>query len=100
MTGREKIEATFSPQAPPAVSAIICYEGIYIRDHWHQVASSPWRHREEPDIEPPHLDASAAHSAAAAVTVVGIYQGRHYYSQPTRHCCWAVRPPKVRAPNP
>lgn len=51
MRGREKIEAAFSPEGTPEIPAVICYEGIYIRDHWAQLTSSPWWHQYVPDVE-------------------------------------------------
>ena len=51
MTGREKIEAAFSKDGTGEIPAVICYEGIYIRDHWDELTSYPWWYREVPDIE-------------------------------------------------
>jgi hypothetical protein len=51
MTGRQKIEAAMSRQGTPEIPAVICYEGIYIRDHWRQLTSHPWWQRVSPDIE-------------------------------------------------
>ena len=51
MTGREKIEAAFSKQGANEIAAVMCYEGIYIRDHWKELTTSPWWHINEPDIE-------------------------------------------------
>ena len=51
MTGREKIEAAFSKQGTNEIAAVMCYEGIYIRDHWKELTTSPWWHINEPDIE-------------------------------------------------
>lgn len=51
MTGRQKIEAAFSPQGTPEVAAVICYEGIYIRDHWSQLTDHPWWYQFAPDLE-------------------------------------------------
>jgi uroporphyrinogen-III decarboxylase len=42
MTGRQKIEAAFSRAGAPEIPAVICYEGICVRDHWDQVTSCPW----------------------------------------------------------
>ena len=42
MTGREKIEAAFSEAGSPGVPAVVCYEGIYIRDRWDDLTSEPW----------------------------------------------------------
>jgi hypothetical protein len=30
---------------------VICYEGIFARDHWRQLTAHPWWYREAPDIE-------------------------------------------------
>ena len=51
MTGREKIEAAFSLDGAPEFAAVICYEGIYIRDCWEQLTSCPWWYRHVPDLE-------------------------------------------------
>ena len=50
MTGREKIEAAFSQDGTPEIPVVICYEDIYIRDHWDQISSCPWWYRAAPDI--------------------------------------------------
>lgn len=51
MTGREKMEAAFSRDGTPQIPAVICYEGIYIRDRWHELSSFPWWRREDVDLE-------------------------------------------------
>ena len=51
MTGREKIKAAFSREGTAEIAAVICYEGIYIRDHWPQFEAGPWWLQEAPDIE-------------------------------------------------
>ena len=51
MTGREKIEAAFSQDGTPEIPAVICYEGIYIRDHWDKISPYPWWYRAAPDVE-------------------------------------------------
>ena len=51
MTGRQKIEAAFSKDGTREIPAVICYEGIYIRDHWAQITSYPWWYQQAPDIE-------------------------------------------------
>jgi hypothetical protein len=51
MTGREKIEAAFAQGGTSQVPAVICYEGIYIRDHWGELTERPWWWTESPDIE-------------------------------------------------
>ncbi|MDQ1326843.1 MAG: Uroporphyrinogen deCOase protein [Candidatus Poribacteria bacterium] len=51
MTGRQKIESALSPSGTNEIPAVICYEGIYIRDHWEQLTSCPWWYQYSPDIE-------------------------------------------------
>lgn len=51
MTGREKIEAAFAPDGTPQIAAVICYEGIYLRDHWRHLTAAPWWHQQVPDLE-------------------------------------------------
>lgn len=51
MTGRERIELAFSEQGTPEIPAVICYEGIYIRDHWEELTSCPWWYQHSPEIE-------------------------------------------------
>lgn len=50
MTGRRKIEAALSPAGAAQMPAVICYEGIYIRDHWRQLTLHPWWYAQSPDI--------------------------------------------------
>lgn len=51
MTGRQKIESALSQNGISETPAVICYEGIYIRDHWEQLTSCPWWYQYSPDIE-------------------------------------------------
>ena len=51
MNGQERIEAAFSPEGTPEIPAVICYEGIFVRDHWSQLSSDPWWIRHSFDIE-------------------------------------------------
>ena len=51
MTGRDKILAALSHEGTPDIPVVICYEGIYTRDHWRQLTSHPWWYRLSPDIE-------------------------------------------------
>jgi len=51
MNGREKMMAAFSPEGTPEIPAVICYEDIFIRDHWAQLSGRPWWVRAVPDIE-------------------------------------------------
>lgn len=48
MTGKEKIESALSPEGTPEVPAVICYEDIFIRDHWDQITGCPWWYRFDP----------------------------------------------------
>ena len=58
MTGRDRIEQAFTPEGTPAFGAVICYEGIFVRDHWDEVTDQPWWVMQSPD-----LDAQVAHYA-------------------------------------
>ena len=49
MTGRERVLAALSPGGTDETPAVICYEGIYIRDHWDQLTGCPWWYRFSPD---------------------------------------------------
>ncbi len=51
MNGRANIEAAFSHNGTNEIPAVICYEGIFIRDHWDTLISYPWWYTYEPDIE-------------------------------------------------
>ena len=51
MNGREKMLAAFSLEGTPEFPAVICYEDIFIRDHWAQLTDRPWWVRATPDIE-------------------------------------------------
>ena len=51
MTGREKIEAALSGEGAGEIPAVICYEGIYIRDHWDELTSQPWWYAQSPKLE-------------------------------------------------
>lgn len=51
MTGRQKIESAFSESRTAEIPAVICYEGIYIRDHWDQLTDCPWWYQYSTDIE-------------------------------------------------
>ena len=51
MTGRQAIEAAFSEDGTRRIPAVICYEGIHVRDHWDQLTEHPWWFREAPDID-------------------------------------------------
>jgi hypothetical protein len=51
MNAREKIEAALSPQGTSQIPAVICYEDIYIRDHWDQIICLPWWYSQSPMLE-------------------------------------------------
>jgi hypothetical protein len=51
MTGREKVEAAFSPKGTPEIPAVICYEDIYHRDQWQNLTKLPWWYRVSPIAE-------------------------------------------------
>ena len=51
MTGREKIEQAFTAGGAPAFGAVVCYESIFIRDHWEEVTDQPWWVMHSPDID-------------------------------------------------
>ena len=50
-TGRQKIEAAFSREGTRDIAAVLCYEEIFIRDHWEQLSAYPWWYKDTPDIE-------------------------------------------------
>ena len=50
MNSREKILAAFSPEGTSEIPAVICYEDIFIRDHWTQLSERPWWVRAVPDV--------------------------------------------------
>jgi hypothetical protein len=49
MTPRENIEEAFSPGGAREFGAVICYEGIMIRDHWDELTAAPWWDLYSPD---------------------------------------------------
>jgi len=49
MTGRERVLAALSPEGADEIPGVLCYEGIYIRDHWDQLTGCPWWYRFSPD---------------------------------------------------
>ncbi len=51
MNGRQKIESAFSLGGTPQIPAVICYEGIYFRDHWTALTSLPWWYAQSPDLD-------------------------------------------------
>lgn len=51
MTGRQRIEAAFSSEGTAEIPAVICYEGVFLRDHWADLTDCPWWYRLSPDAE-------------------------------------------------
>ena len=51
MNGRTKIESAFCVDGTSETPAVICYEGIFARDHWRQFTNHPWWYRETPGLE-------------------------------------------------
>ncbi len=50
MTGRERIDAALSSTGTDEIPAAICYEGIYVRDHWDQLTECPWWFAHSPEV--------------------------------------------------
>jgi len=50
MNGRERIEAALSPAGAVELPAVICYDGIYCRDHWEELTPLPWWYRLSTDL--------------------------------------------------
>ena len=50
MTGRERIEAALSKDGARDIPAVVCYEDIFIRDHWQQLCACPWWYEQSPDL--------------------------------------------------
>lgn len=40
--GRKRIEAAFSADGARELPAVICYESVFLRDHWSQFTRHPW----------------------------------------------------------
>ncbi len=51
MTGRERIEAAFSAQGARELPAVICYESVFLRDHWAEFTRLPWWYLHVPDAQ-------------------------------------------------
>lgn len=51
MTGRQKIQAAFSKEGTCEFPAVLCYEDIYIRDHWKDLTVCPWWYAMDTDTE-------------------------------------------------
>jgi len=42
MTAREKLLAAFEPEGTSETGAVVCYDGILVRDHYAAITSVPW----------------------------------------------------------
>jgi len=52
MTGRERMEAAFSPSGTAQTPAVLsCYEDSFQMDHWDLLTSCPWWYELAPDVE-------------------------------------------------
>lgn len=51
MIGKQRIEAAFSEKGTAEIPVVICYEGIYIRDHWSQLTSCPWWYQHSTEMD-------------------------------------------------
>ena len=51
MNAAGKIKAAFSFDGTPEIPAVICYENLFVRDHWSELTDKPWWYRESPDID-------------------------------------------------
>ena len=51
MSGKQRITAALSEAGSVEVPAVICYEGIFSRDHWSQLTPHPWWYRHAPEVE-------------------------------------------------
>jgi hypothetical protein len=94
MTGKTKILAAFSPDGTPETPAVICYPGIFERDHLGDLTDLPWwmEHDTDParkaafrervvratDLDWYELHAGASRAEQAAITIIeesdGVYQ--------------------------
>ncbi|MEW6752160.1 MAG: uroporphyrinogen decarboxylase family protein [Candidatus Latescibacterota bacterium] len=51
MTGREKVASALSGEGARQLGVVLCYEGIYVRDHWSQLTDAPWWHQHAPEVD-------------------------------------------------
>ncbi len=51
MNGRDRIQAALSPEGTPEIPAVICYESLFVRDHWPELSAEPWWVPMVPDLE-------------------------------------------------
>jgi len=50
MSGRQNIESALSPGGALQIPCVICYEGIFVRDHWTEIVPYPWWYQYSPEI--------------------------------------------------
>jgi hypothetical protein len=50
VNGRDKVEAALSGGGAREIPAVLCYEGIYVRDHWRELTTCPWWYRHSPSV--------------------------------------------------
>lgn len=50
LTARQKIEAAFSREGSREFAATVCWEDVFVRDHWDQLTASPWYDCRAPGI--------------------------------------------------
>lgn len=51
MTSREKMLAAFAAEGAGEFPAVLCYSGIYYRDHWAQLTEQPWWALQSGDLD-------------------------------------------------
>jgi hypothetical protein len=51
MTGKERIAAALGPSGCRETPVVICYEGIFIRDHLDALSRLPWWYQYSPDLQ-------------------------------------------------
>ena len=51
MTGREKILRAFESTGTSDIGAVVCYDCIFIRDHWSSLTETPWWYAQSGLIE-------------------------------------------------
>ena len=51
MTGRQKIQQALSRDGTPEIPVVICYDEVFVRDHWEEVTREPWWAPWDMDIE-------------------------------------------------
>lgn len=51
LTGRQKTEAAFSREGSREFAVTVCWEYVFVRDHWDQLTASPWYDQYSPDLE-------------------------------------------------